>query len=220
MTSTSDPSGAVPYSPRAISMSVPSMPTRITSTSTSPAWGTGSATSRTAPLPAFPGMTVRARIRAEYVAMTMEPGDVERVFREVGALRDGHFVLTSGRHSAIYLEKFRLLERPTETERLCTAIAAWARTLDVATVAGPTTGGVILAYEVARQLGVRAVYAERREDGGGRELRRGFAPAPGERVLVGGDVVTTGGSLQGTVAAAAGGGGPVAGAAGRVGRPR
>jgi orotate phosphoribosyltransferase len=158
-------------------------------------------------------MTVRARIRAEYVAMTLQPGDVERVFRDVGALQDGHFVLTSGRHSAVYLEKFRLLERPRETERLCAAIAAWARTLDVATVAGPTTGGVILAYEIARQLGARAVYAERRNDGAGRELRRGFALAPGERVLVVDDVLTTGGSLQETIAAISAAGGSVVGAA-------
>jgi len=158
-------------------------------------------------------MTVSARIRAEYVAMTITPQDVERVFRAAGALRDGHFVLASGRHSAQYIEKFRLLERPRETERLCAAIASWARALDVATVAGPTTGGVILAYEVARQLGVRAVYAERREDGVGRELRRGFALAPGERVLVVDDVMTTGGSLQETIAAIAGAGGTVAGAA-------
>ncbi len=145
--------------------------------------------------------------------MPITPGDVEQVFRTSGALREGHFVLASGRHSPMYLEKFQVLQRPLETERLCRAIAQWARTLDVATVAGPTTGGIILAHEVARQLGVRAVYAERPEDGAGRELRRGFALAREERVLVVDDIMTTGGSVQETMAAVRSAGGRVVGAA-------
>ncbi len=144
--------------------------------------------------------------------MPITPGDVEQVFRTSGALREGHFVLASGRHSPMYLEKFQVLQRPLETERLCRAIAQWARTLDVATVAGPTTGGIILAHEVARQLGVRAVYAERPEDGAGRELRRGFALAREERVLVVDDIMTTGGSVQETMAAVRSAGGRVVGA--------
>jgi orotate phosphoribosyltransferase len=139
--------------------------------------------------------------------------DVERVFRDAGALRDGHFILASGRHSATYLEKFQVLQRPRETERLCAAIADWARPLDVATVAGPTTGGIILAHEVARQLGARAVYAERPESGKGREFRRGFQLAPGERVLVVDDIMTTGGSVQETIGAVREGSAVVAGAA-------
>jgi len=83
---------------------------------------------------------------------TRTPLDVEAIFRDAGALREGHFVLASGRHSARYLEKFHVLQYPRETERLAAAIADWARTLGVATVAGPTTGGIILAHEVARQL--------------------------------------------------------------------
>src|SRR6267378_5973691 len=166
--------GATPYSPWSISASVPQRPTRITSITTSSSAGTGSGTSRTSAVPGFFGMTVSARIRAEYVAMPITPAEVERIFRESGALREGHFVLASGKHSPTYLEKFQVLQRPVETERLCRGIAEWARTLDLATVAGPTTGGIILAHELARQLGARAVYAERREDKGGRELRRGF----------------------------------------------
>lgn len=135
------------------------------------------------------------------------------MFRESGALREGHFILASGRHSPLYLEKFQVLQHPIETERLCAALASWAKALDVETVAGPTTGGIILAHEVARQLGVRAIYAERREDGKGREFRRGFAIRPGERVVVVDDIMTTGGSVQETVDAVRSAGGHVAGAA-------
>ena len=145
--------------------------------------------------------------------MAIAPADVERVFRESGALREGHFILASGRHASLYLEKFQVLQYPSETERLCSAIAMWAGALGVETVAGPTTGGIILAHEVARQLGARAIYAERREGASGREFRRGFALAPGERVLVVDDIMTTGGSLQETIDAVRAAGGTVAGAA-------
>src|SRR5438309_4271834 len=182
-----------------MSLSVPSMPTRITSTRTSPSPASGSATSRTAPLPSLLGITVSARTSAEYVVVPIEPSEVERVFREAGALRDGHFILSSGKHSPRYLEKFQVLQHPRDTERLAAAIAEWARTSEVETVAGPTTGGIILAHEVARQLGARAIYAERRDGASGREFRRGFALAPGARVLVGDDIMTTGGSRSGTI---------------------
>ncbi|MDQ2914376.1 MAG: orotate phosphoribosyltransferase [Chloroflexota bacterium] len=147
--------------------------------------------------------------------MTITSSDVERVFRESGALREGHFILASGRHSPLYLEKFQVLQHPAETERLCAALVSWASTSlrDIDTVAGPTTGGVILAHEVARQLGVRAIYAERRENGTGREFRRGFAIRPGERVVVVDDIMTTGGSVQETLDAVRSAGGHVAGAA-------
>jgi orotate phosphoribosyltransferase len=144
--------------------------------------------------------------------MTISSADVERVFRESGALREGHFILASGRHSSLYLEKFQVLQHPADTERLCGAIAWWSRSIGVDSVAGPTTGGIILAHEVARQLGVRAIYAERREGAPGREFRRGFALAPGERVLVVDDIMTTGGSVQETIAAVRSAGGTVAGA--------
>jgi orotate phosphoribosyltransferase len=143
--------------------------------------------------------------------MAIAAGDVERVFRDSGALREGHFILASGRHSALYLEKFQVLQHPAETERLCAAIAMRARSLAIETVAGPTTGGIILAHEVARQLGVRAIYAERREGAPGREFRRGFALTPDERVLVVDDIMTTGGSVQETIEAVRSAGGTVAG---------
>lgn len=144
--------------------------------------------------------------------MAITSADVERVFRQSGALREGHFVLASRRHSALYLEKFQVLQHPSDTEQLCAAIASWARSLGVDTVAGPTTGGSILAHEVARQLGVRAIYAERPDGAPGREFRRGFALAPGERVLVVDDIMTTGGSVQETIDAVRAAGATVAGA--------
>jgi orotate phosphoribosyltransferase len=141
------------------------------------------------------------------------PREVERMFREAGAFREGHFVLASGKHSSRYLEKFQVLQWPAHTVVLCADIAEWARELGPRTVAGPTTGGIILAHEVARQMDLRAVYAERTEGGRGREFRRGFELAHGERVLVVDDIMTTGGSLQETVDAVRGAGAQVVGAA-------
>lgn len=126
-------------------------------------------------------------------------GDAERLLREAGALLDGHFQLTSGQHSSQYVEKFRLLERPAQTEALCRMIAAWARRLHPQVVAGPTTGGIIVAYEVGRLLGTRAIFAESAD--AGREFRRGFTLSPGEPVLVVDDVLTTGGSIRDVLAA-------------------
>ena len=126
----------------------------------------------------------------------------EALFRSSGALRDGHFLLKSGRHSATYLEKFAVLSDPAATSELCSFWAARYRDANgdpsVDLVAGPTTGGVILAFETGRLLGTRAIFAEEvtLADGGTRrEFRRGFRIAPGERVLLVDDIVTTGGSL-------------------------
>ena len=141
------------------------------------------------------------------------PAEVEAIFRDAGALRDGHFVLASGKHSARYLEKFKVLQWPRQTERLCAAIAEQIERLAPQTIAGPTTGGIILAHELARQLGTRAVYAERNESGPGRVFRRGFQIAPGERVFVVDDIMTTGGSVQETIDAVHAAGGSVVGAA-------
>jgi orotate phosphoribosyltransferase len=141
------------------------------------------------------------------------PRDVERIFREAGAFREGHFVLASGKHSSRYLEKFQVLQWPVRTAILCADIAEWARSLAPRTVAGPTTGGIILAHEVGRQMELRAVYAERSESGHGREFRRGFELGSGERVLVVDDIMTTGGSVQETIDAVRGTGAEVVGAA-------
>ncbi|MEA2633618.1 MAG: orotate phosphoribosyltransferase [Chloroflexota bacterium] len=140
----------------------------------------------------------------------MSDRDARRAFESAGAFLQGHFVYTSGRHGADYLEKFRILEDPRATTELAAMIAERFRPLKPELVAGPTTGGIILAYEVARQLGADAVYVERGETGG-RVLRRGFEIYPDTRVLVVDDVVTTGGSLVETQACIANTGGVVIG---------
>lgn len=121
--------------------------------------------------------------------------DVEAALLKSGALMEGHFLLASGRHSARYVEKFRLLEQPRLTSRLCREIARRFKDDRIECVIGPVTGGIILAFETARHLNVRAVYAERGEGGAGFTFRRGFSLRPGERVLVVEDIVTTGGSV-------------------------
>jgi orotate phosphoribosyltransferase len=140
----------------------------------------------------------------------------EALFRTSGALRNGHFVLKSGRHSDAYLEKFQVLQDPAATSELCRFWAAAHRNDDgVATVdlvAGPTTGGVILAFETGRQLGTRAIFAEEVTSADGashREFRRGFTIEPGERVLLVDDILTTGGSLLAMVPAVEAAGGEI-----------
>jgi len=127
---------------------------------------------------------------------------VETLFRESGALIGGHFALKSGRHADRYLEKFQVLQYPEAVVELCSFIADRARDTDrtptVDVVVGPTTGGVLLAFEVARQLGVRGIFAEEVKDADGttrREFRRGFRISRDERVLLVDDILTTGGSL-------------------------
>lgn len=125
--------------------------------------------------------------------------DVLETLRASGALKEGHFLLSSGKHSNRYVEKFDLLRNPRATSRICEGFAAAFREAQVDVVVGPTTGGIILAFEVARQLGVASAYAERKSDGPGREIRRGTVFSPGSRVLVVDDILTTGGSVRETL---------------------
>ena len=132
-------------------------------------------------------------------------GSILETLRNSGALKEGHFVLSSGRHSDRYIEKFDLLRQPRATSKVCRLIAERFRDRAIDVVVGPTTGGVILAFEVGRQLGVAAAFAERRPAGDtGREFRRGTTFPSGGRVLVVDDILTTGGSLRETLDALAG----------------
>jgi orotate phosphoribosyltransferase len=135
--------------------------------------------------------------------------DLGKLLEESGAILKGHFLLASGRHSAVYFEKFRILERPDVLSLLCKEIADHYREHEFDAVAGPTTGGIIIAFDVARQLGLPAIYVE--TDSGRRSLRRGKVLEPGTRVLIVDDVLTTGGSIFDTrEAIKAAGGEPVA----------
>lgn len=124
---------------------------------------------------------------------------IEEIFQKSGALLKGHFLLTSGRHSPLYWEKFRVLQFPNYTEQLCGMIADHFRKQQIEVVAGPTTGGIILAFEVARQLGVRGIFAEKED--AERAFRRGFHIDSGERVLIVDDILTTGSSVREVMAA-------------------
>lgn len=140
---------------------------------------------------------------------------VER-FRRTGALLEGHFVLTSGLHSTLYLQCALVLQHPPEAEAFGRAIAEQFGTREVETVAAPAIGGIIIGWEVARALGVRSIWTEREE--GRMTLRRGFPIRPGERVLVVEDVITTGGSTRETCDALRAAGALVVGAASIIDR--
>jgi orotate phosphoribosyltransferase len=148
------------------------------------------------------------RPAADIAARAVVAARTEALFRSSGAFREGHFLLKSGRHGDAYVEKFHVLSDPAATSELCGYWAARVRreadTPIVDLVAGPTTGGVILAFETARQLGVRSIFAEEVTAADGtahREFRRGFRIEPGERVLLVDDILTTGGSLMAMIPA-------------------
>src|SRR5688572_7904879 len=113
-----------------------------------------------------------------------------KLLEESGAVLRGHFLLTSGRHSDVYFEKFRILEQPKILSALCQEVAEHYSGKGIELVAGPTTGGIIIAFEVARQMGLNAVYVE--SEGGEKTLRRNKTLPAGVKVLVVDDVLTTG----------------------------
>ena len=125
--------------------------------------------------------------------------DVIERFRATGALLEGHFVLTSGLHSANYLQCALVLQHPAEAERFGRAIAEHFKQDHIQLVASPAIGGIVIGHEVARRLGARFIWTER--ENGEMTLRRGFSVTSGERTLVVEDVVTTGGSTRDTVGA-------------------
>lgn len=116
------------------------------------------------------------------------------VLKEAGVLQEGHFRLTSGRHSDKYLQCAKIFQYSKYSEELCGALAEKYRDAGVSVVIGPAIGAVQMSYEVSRQLGVKNIFAER--ENGVMTLRRGFTIQPGEKVLVVEDVVTTGGSVR------------------------
>ena len=143
----------------------------------------------------------------------MNTEDVLNEFRDAGALREGHFVLSSGLHSPVFLQKTLVFMDTARCERLCQALAekitATVGAVDVAI--SPAVGGIIPGYETARHLKVRSLYVER--EGGEFKLRRGFSVEPGERVVMVEDIVTTGLSSRECIAAIRKAGGEVVAAA-------
>ena len=137
-------------------------------------------------------------------------------FRTTGALLEGHFQLSSGLHSTVYLQCALVLQFPEKAESFGRAIAAQYQGQGIQLVASPAIGGIVIGHEVARALGARFVWTER--EAGGMTLRRGFTVAPGEKTLVVEDVITTGGSTRETIEALKLSGADVIGAASIIDR--
>lgn len=121
--------------------------------------------------------------------------EVLELFERSGALLSGHFLLSSGRHSGVYFEKFNVLQHPEHLVKLGSMLVARFKGLSIDRVIGPTTGGMVIAYEVARQMGKPYFFAEPNEKGEGRVFGRGFSLIPDEKILIVDDVLTTGRSL-------------------------
>ena len=146
----------------------------------------------------------------------MHPDEVIQTFKQTHALLEGHFVLSSGLHSSVYLQCAIALQSPAVASTFGGAIADRFRDHEIATVASPAIGGLIIGYEVARQLGARFIWTER--ENGIMTLRRGFTVHEGERVLVVEDVITTGGSTRDTIGALSAAGATIVAAASIIDR--
>lgn len=143
--------------------------------------------------------------------------DLREALERRGALLTGHFRLSSGRHSDHFIQKFRILEDPTMLEPVARAIAQRFQPLAPTVVVGAAVGGILVAYEVARQLGTKAIFVEK--ENGVPTLRRGFALGPGDRALVVEDVLTTGLSVRETIEVAQRAGATIVGVGVIVARP-
>jgi orotate phosphoribosyltransferase len=145
--------------------------------------------------------------------MTLSPQETLDEFRAAGALLEGHFILSSGRHSRFFLQKMFIFQDPARTEKLCRALAEKARDAfgDIDIVASPAIGGIVPGYETARWLKAKAIFVER--ENGEFKLRRGFAIPEGARVLMVEDIITTGLSSRECLAALAEHPGRIVGAA-------
>lgn len=146
----------------------------------------------------------------------MEPEKVIDEFKQTGALLEGHFQLTSGLHSTVYLQCARVLQFPEKAETFGRAIAQKFANAGIQLVASPAIGGIVIGHEVARALGARFIWTER--ESGEMTLRRGFSISPGERTLVVEDVITTGGSTRETIEALKSAGADVVAAASIIDR--
>lgn len=146
----------------------------------------------------------------------MDSATVLDLFRQSGALLEGHFRLSSGLHSDRYLQSALVLQHPELATRLGEALAQRTQHLQPTVVLSPALGGIVIGQEVGRALGIRAIFAERHD--GGLVLRRGFTLTSSDRVLVVEDVITTGGSTRETIAVAAAAGGRALGAAAIIDR--
>jgi orotate phosphoribosyltransferase len=127
--------------------------------------------------------------------------DIEKILKDNNVLKTGHFLLTSGLHSGKYFEKFRILENPSLVQMFAKMIAEHYHDKQISIVCGPTTGGVIIAYEVARQMTLKCIFAEQKPDASGRIIRRGFIVPEGANILIVDDILTTGGSIKDTILA-------------------
>ena len=123
----------------------------------------------------------------------MRSGELLNLLKETGAIMDGHFLLTSGRHSNVYIEKFRVLENPSALNEVCREMAEIVQGKNVDIVLGAAVGGILISGGVGRHLEKKHIFAERIN--GKMELRRGFSISNGERVMIVEDVITTGGSV-------------------------
>ncbi|HYF83183.1 MAG TPA: orotate phosphoribosyltransferase [Clostridia bacterium] len=141
---------------------------------------------------------------------------MNEILEKSGVLQSGHFLLTSGKHSNKYMQCAKIFQHPDMSAEISKDLAEKYEEYDIDIVIGPAVGGIILAYEVARQLEVRALFAER--ENGAMTLRRGFEINPGARVLVVEDVITTGGSVKEVINVVRAVGGEVVGVASVVDR--